>query len=127
MQSANGEMHLLPALPDVWTVGKVSGIKAIGGFEVVSLEWKDSKLVKVVIKSNLGGNLRLRTSNAVALNAGSGLKKASGKNTNAFYEVEETPAALVSDKATIVPLELKETMVYDLPTQAGKTYTLIAQ
>jgi alpha-L-fucosidase 2 len=127
MQSANGEMHLLPALPDVWTVGKVSGIKAIGGFEVVSMEWKDSKLVKAIIKSNLGGNLRLRTSNAVTLNAGPGLKKANGKNTNAFYQVEETPAALISDKANIAPLELKQTMVYDLPTQAGKTYTLIAQ
>lgn len=127
MQSANGEMHLLPALPDVWTVGKVSGLKAIGGFEIVSMEWKDSKLVKAVIKSNLGGNLRLRTWNAVAVSGGSGLKKATGKNTNAFYEVEETPTALVSEKATIVPLDLKETMVYDLPTQAGKTYTFIAQ
>jgi alpha-L-fucosidase 2 len=126
MQSANGEMHLLPALPDAWPAGSIKGIKAIGGFEIVSMEWKDSKLVKAVVKSNLGGNLRLRTSNAIKLSAGTGLKKASGKNTNSFYQVEQTLAPVISDKATIAPLELKETMIYDLPTQAGKTYTLVA-
>ncbi|HJS53087.1 MAG TPA: glycoside hydrolase family 95 protein, partial [Chitinophagaceae bacterium] len=64
MQSANGEIHLIPALPDAWPMGSIKGIKAIGGFEIVSMEWKDAKLVKFVIKSNLGGNLRLRTPNA---------------------------------------------------------------
>jgi alpha-L-fucosidase 2 len=65
IQSANGEVHLLPALPDAWPIGTITGIKAIGGFEIVSMEWKDAKLVKAVIKSNLGGNLRLRTPNAI--------------------------------------------------------------
>ena len=54
MQSANGEVHLLPALPDVWPTGSISGIRAIGGFEIVSMEWKDGKLVKAVIKSTFG-------------------------------------------------------------------------
>ena len=51
MQSANGEVHLLPALPDAWPMGSIKGISAIGGFEIVSMEWKDAKLVKAVIKS----------------------------------------------------------------------------
>jgi alpha-L-fucosidase 2 len=103
MQSANGEMHLLPALPDVWPSGSISGLRAIGGFQIVSMEWKSSGLVKVVIKSLLGGNLRLRVPNAMQLAAGGELKKATGRNANSFYEVEETPAAVISAKATIAP------------------------
>ena len=126
MQSENGEVHLLPALPDVWQSGSVSGLRAMGGFQIVSVDWKDGKIVKAVIKSTLGGNLRLRAPNAIKVTAGA-LKNATGKNSNAFFQVEDTPAAIISEKATITPLTLKETMVYDLPTTAGKTYTLVAK
>jgi alpha-L-fucosidase 2 len=127
MQSANGELHLLPALPDVWRAGSIKGLHAIGGFQIVSMEWKDAKLVKVVIKSTLGGNLRLRTSNLMRLSTGGVVKQATGKNPNPFYRVEETPAPIISDKASIIPLQLKETLVCDLPTQAGKSYTFVTQ
>ncbi|MFD2570539.1 glycoside hydrolase N-terminal domain-containing protein [Spirosoma soli] len=126
MQSSDGSLHLLPALPDVWPVGSISGLRARGGFEVVSMEWKDGKLTKVAVKSNLGGNLRLRVPNAMSIN-GKTLTKASGPNTNSFYAVEETPSAIVSPKANVTVSSLKETLLYDLPTQAGKLYTLIAQ
>jgi alpha-L-fucosidase 2 len=69
----------------------------------------------------------LRVPNAIKLSTGGALKKATGKNTNSFYQVEETPAAIVSSNAAITPLELKETMLYDLPTVTGKTYTLVVQ
>ncbi|HTM93276.1 MAG TPA: hypothetical protein VL095_12710, partial [Flavisolibacter sp.] len=127
MQSADGELRLIPAIPDVWQNGSVSGLRAIGGFQVVSMEWKDGKVVKAAIKSTLGGNLRLRTPNEMKLSTGAVLKKATGKNTNLFYQVEETPAPIISDKATIAPLQLKETVIYDLPTVAGKTYTIVAK
>ncbi|HTM93633.1 MAG TPA: glycoside hydrolase family 95 protein [Flavisolibacter sp.] len=127
MQSADGELHLLPALPDVWQSGSVSGLRAIGGFQLVSMEWKDGKVVKAVVKSTLGGNLRLRVPGEMKLSTGAALKKATGKNTNSFYQVEETPAPIISDKASIAPLNLKETVVYDLPTATGKVYTLVAQ
>ena len=126
MQSADGDIHLLPALPDVWQNGSISGLRAIGGFQIVSLEWKDGKVVKAIIKSTLGGNLRLRVPNEMKLSSGA-LKIATGKNTNSFYQVEETPAAIISDKASFAPLKLKETIVYDLPTQFGKTYTFVAE
>ena len=126
MQSANGEMHLLPALPDVWQAGSISGIRAQGGFQIVSMEWKDGKIVKATIRSTLGGNLRLRVPNEMKLSTGGALKKATGKNSNPFYQVEEITTPIVSEKATIAPLELKATVVYDLPTQAGKVYSFIA-
>jgi alpha-L-fucosidase 2 len=127
MQSADGAIHLLPALPDVWQAGTISGLRARGGFEIVSMQWKDAKLVNVSIKSTIGGNLRLRVPNVLKLSGNGILKKATGKNVNPFYETEETPAPVVSPKATITPPELKETLLYDLPTQRGKTYTLMAQ
>ena len=127
MQSADGAVHLLPALPDVWPTGSIGGLRAIGGFEVVSMEWKGGKLTKVVVKSNLGGNLRLRVPNALKPSSGIALKKATGQNENPFYQPEETPSPIVASNANPTANTLKETMLYDLATQPGKVYTLMAQ
>jgi alpha-L-fucosidase 2 len=125
LQSADGAVHLLPALPDAWPSGSVRGLRARGGFEILNMQWKNSKLIKVVVKSIIGGNLRLRVPNAMKLTTGFALKKSSGNNSNPFYQVEEIPAPIISEKASITPLEVKETLLYDLPTQPGKMYTLI--
>ena len=125
MQSADGDIHLLAALPDVWQEGNIKGLRARGGFEIVNMEWKDGKVVKAVIKSTLGGNLRLRVPNEMKLSGANGLKLAVGKNVNSFFYVEDTPAPIISSQAIIINPQLKETFLYDLPTQAGKNYTLI--
>ncbi|GAB2551907.1 glycoside hydrolase family 95 protein [Spirosoma aerophilum] len=127
MQSADGSIHFLPALPDVWPAGSISGLRAIGGFEVVSMQWKDGKLAKVDIKSNLGGNLRIRTPNALKAGKGVVLKQASGPNTNPFYMTENTPTPVISAKANLTPPALKETVLYDITTQPGKVYSLVGQ
>jgi alpha-L-fucosidase 2 len=128
MQSADGTVHLLPALPDMWmNGGSVSGLRAQGGFEIVSMQWKDGKLMKAVIKSNIGGNLRLRVPNALKLNGGGVLKKAMGQNVNQFYQTEETPAPIISPNAKLLAPEIKETWLYDLPTSNGGMYVLIRQ
>jgi alpha-L-fucosidase 2 len=127
MQSADGDIHLLPALPDVWQAGSITGLRARGGFEIVKMEWKDAKLVKVIIKSTIGGNLRLRVPNPMKLSGGGSLKSATGKNANPFYQTEETAAPIVSTKANITLLQLKETMLYDITTHPGKMYTFIMQ
>ena len=126
MQSADEALHLLPALPDVWKAGSIGGLRARGGFEIVTMQWSDEKLTRLVIKSTLGGNLRLRVPNALNLSTGGTLKKAVGKNTNPFYQTEETAPAVISPNASITPPQLRETWLYDIPTEKGKVYILLA-
>lgn len=124
LQSHDGAISLLPALPDAWPQGVVSGLRALGGFEITDLEWQNGKIVKLKIKSLLGGNCRIRTPNAVKIQDGPVLKEARASNPNPFYYLEETPAPIISDKAQVKPLNLKPTLLYDFATEAGKTYTL---
>lgn len=58
MQSHMGFIHLLPALPDVWHDGRITGIRAKGNF-TVDLYWSDNNLTKAVIHSGSGVPCRL--------------------------------------------------------------------
>ncbi len=60
LQSQNHELILLPALPDQWSNGSVSGLKAKGNFEV-SMQWSNGQLSSVSVVSNNGGLLTLKT------------------------------------------------------------------
>jgi len=66
VQSQTGEIELLPALPAVWPSGKISGLRARGGYEVGE-EWKDGKLVSATIKNISGdGSAKIRYGNLTA-------------------------------------------------------------
>jgi alpha-L-fucosidase 2 len=66
VQSQTGEIELLPALPSAWPDGKVSGLRARGGYEV-SIEWKDGKLVSATVKNVSGdGACKIRYGSKVS-------------------------------------------------------------
>lgn len=58
MQSHTEEIHLLPALPSVWSNGYVKGLRARGRFEV-NIKWEKSDLECAEIYSHLGGPCHL--------------------------------------------------------------------
>ena len=60
VQSHDGAVHLLPALPDAWSEGSVSGLRARGGY-VVSISWREGKVTEATIRSTIGGRLVLRS------------------------------------------------------------------
>lgn len=64
LQSHLGEIHLLPALPDAWRTGKITGLRARGGF-TVDQEWKDGKLIKATVTPDFNGEARIRYLNKV--------------------------------------------------------------
>src|SRR5688572_3687707 len=59
VQDDAGEIRLLPALPSAWPTGRVTGLRARGGFEI-DLSWSRGRLERVTVRSLLGEPLRLR-------------------------------------------------------------------
>jgi alpha-L-fucosidase 2 len=124
MQSHDGALHLLPAIPDAWKKGSISGLRARGGFEIVNMEWEDGKITRVIIKSTLGGNCRIRIPNTMVTDAGVILKPAKGINPNIFYKTDVVAAPVISEKAKLNKPNIPVTQVYDIQTKAGMIYAL---
>ena len=124
VQSHDGALHLLPALPDDWAEGEVSGLRARGGFEV-SMKWGGAQLRQATIRSSIGGTLRLRS--YVPLQ-GKGLQPAKGECPNQLMMPVQVAKPLISGElATLQPLPLRKVYEYDVKTQPGKSYTFTAR
>lgn len=120
LQSHDGAVHLLPALPDKWAEGKVKGLVVRGGF-VVDMDWNGVQLNTAKIHSRIGGNLRLRS--YVPLK-GEGLKPASGTNPNPLFRQAAIKEPLVSKKINPQYPVIPRVYEYDLATEAGKDYVV---
>lgn len=125
LQSHDGAVSILPALPDAWINGAVKGLKARGGFEV-DVVWKAGNISKLTITSKLGGNCRLRVLNTLkSANKNYKLTAAKGMNTNNFYAIETIAEPVISSKAKLKGISLPKTYEYDVATKAGKVYVFV--
>lgn len=115
LQSHDGAVHLLPALPGAWSTGSVSGMKARGGFEV-DIRWENGEISTAIIRSALGGNCRLRS--YVPLK-GKGLREARGINTNPYYKIPDTAKALIHSEKGNQSSVLRKVYEYDISTRRG--------
>ncbi len=118
MQSQDGAIHLLPALPDAWGKGTIKGFRARGGF-VVDIEWQNSHVKMARVKSILGGNCRIRS--YVPLKS-EGLNKAEGTNKNEFLGVANVKSPIVQDEKAIVPVKLMQVYECDIDTHKGEVF-----
>jgi len=58
VQSHEGYINLLPAVPDEWNEGSLDGVRARGGFEL-AIKWKDKTITQVNILSTAGKICRI--------------------------------------------------------------------
>ncbi len=124
LQSQDGDLFILPALPDQWKSGEIKGLKGRGGF-VVDIAWKDGKVSKLTIHSELGGICRIRSYSFLKTRSDFLLQTATGNNPNPFFKMQNVRQPIISPKANLKNIHLRKTYLYDIKTEPGKTYVLI--
>ncbi|RYG10826.1 MAG: hypothetical protein EOO07_21545 [Chitinophagaceae bacterium] len=68
LQSQNGDIHLLPALPSAWKFGQIKGLVARGNV-VVDIIWSNGKLDSASLLARSAGKCTVRTNEPVTLSA----------------------------------------------------------
>ena len=118
LQSHDGAVHLLPALPDAWTAGEVKGLQARGAF-TVDMKWQEGVLQEAAITSKIGGTLRLRSYQPLT---GEGLREATGECPNPLMAPAAVKQPLQSKKLKELQLlPLPQVFEYDVDTNPGQT------
>ncbi|MBN1924488.1 MAG: glycoside hydrolase family 95 protein [Prolixibacteraceae bacterium] len=127
LQSHDGSIHILPALPDKWRAkGAISGLLTYGGFEV-SFSWENGAVKTLKIISKLGGNCRISLPNEMTFSDGSVLSGASGINPNPFFEAAKIKEPLISNLASLNEVYIEPSFTYDIPTEVDKQYSFICK
>lgn len=111
VQSHEGYIELLPALPEQWPSGEVKGLVARGGF-VVDLKWESGRLRSAIIHSKLGGECRIKVKDEMR-----------GKNFKLKQSSSPTGSNMLLQPAVKVPfVKSSNTAMFDRAIPAGIIY-----
>lgn len=120
LQSQDGAVSLLPALPDAWPRGSVSGLDARGGFLIKVLSWEEGKLQTAELVSTLGGVLRIRTQTPVRITGAAFVAVKEGSpNPNPFFCTPPAVRPVTSYPGALEHIELPRTFLYEVKTTPG--------
>lgn len=125
VQSHAGEIHLLPALPKEWHTGYVKGLKVRGGLEI-DMTWQNGKLTKATIYPKIGGNCRIRSSEALIVKNVE-TKTAKAENPNQLFSFVKVDRPIIKDSSKLLKFEESSGLLIDFETEKGKKYEIIAQ
>ncbi|MEO3814795.1 glycoside hydrolase N-terminal domain-containing protein [Sphaerisporangium sp. B11E5] len=103
LQSHNGELHVLPALPSAWPSGKVQGLRGRGGY-TVDTTWSSGGADEILVRFDRDGTVNVRN-----------------RMFTGTYEVVDTSTS------GAVSVTKPEADVIRFPGQAGRTYRMTAQ
>lgn len=119
VQSHDGFVNLLPALPKAWSKGSVKGLRTVGGFIVEDLTWEDGRLKLVVVRSTLGGNLRIGTKEKAQSYSP---VSSESPNPNPLFTVWSMPVE--KDGQLLIGNSNNPLYLYDIETHKGETYQI---
>ena len=125
LQSHDGAIHLLPALPTNWPSGEVKGLRARGGF-TLDMKWSEGKVEKLTVYSSLGGNCRLRLPNGLSGDLELDKVEEGTENPNPFYKAPAIKEILISEKAEVASLKHPKGILFEFGTDKEATYTFKA-
>ena len=120
VQSHEGYIHLLPALPANWPSGEVKGLVARGGF-VIDMKWHEGKIQHLVIHSKLGGICRIKV--AGTLNSKEVvLRSVVSEKSNPLLQKPIVAPFVTLSGAKLAELRVSTEKLYEWESVVGKTY-----
>jgi alpha-L-fucosidase 2 len=125
LQSHEGYLSLLPALPHTWATGSVKGIRARGNF-MVDIQWKDGKLATAKILSGSGGICRIKTTIPVKI-VEVKANPVQGDNANPLNIAYGKVVYEKNPQAKLVEIGKEGEYVVEFATVKGKSYTVVAK
>jgi alpha-L-fucosidase 2 len=120
IQSHEGFIHILPAMPSAWPSGEVKGLVARGGF-VIDIKWGEGRISSFDIYSRLGGECRIKVSEDVTC-LGTELHSSSVRPVNNLLKQPASAQFRNMNGFRLLDEKPPAGKISEFKTEPGKTY-----